>query len=150
MSLTLVLVAATIFYAWQTRQTVKAMWEARRLTILPKVAVDLRIPYPTFGIVVVKNVGHGPALDVNLSLGFSPTDAKGNPEERRWRTNLLAAGEEHRFYPPAGSAGQLMNMDELVLNYCEIWLKGIVLDAFRKQDRSQRILDESPRDMGPR
>lgn len=80
--------------------------------------------------VLVRNVGPGPALDVDVRLVFEPQPG-GNAtrEERRWRRNLLAPGEQKDFLPP----GDLNdNLNRLPREFQEIRLVGSMTDAIGK------------------
>jgi len=70
--LTGVLVLVTAYYAWQNQRMVGEMRRSRELSVLPKLAVDLRLQGPTFAQVQVLNVGPGPALAVDLRIAFEP------------------------------------------------------------------------------
>lgn len=122
-----VLVVVTIYYARQTRRMVDEMREARRLSVLPKLAMNLDIRHMGVGEIAIRNVGQGAALDAEIELTFEPIEGVQLPvERRRWRTGVIAPGEQHRFFPPWSQAhpGQLMGMDELVALYRRVCLTG--------------------------
>jgi hypothetical protein len=64
----LALVGVTAWYAWQTREMAKEMQRARMLSLMPKLVLDVRMVAPGFGLIIVRNVGAGPALDADLTL----------------------------------------------------------------------------------
>jgi hypothetical protein len=50
--LTFVLVAVTVWYAWQTRRMVREMRDSRELSVLPHLALQFRFRTPTFAAIV--------------------------------------------------------------------------------------------------
>jgi hypothetical protein len=119
-----VLVLVTVYYAWQTRQMVKEMRSARLLSLLPKLVLDIKMVGPTFGDVVVRNVGLGAAIDADLTLTFEGSEAA-EPEERQWLAHVIAPGEDHEFLPADG----IGSMDDLVAKHPTIALAGKIRDA---------------------
>lgn len=120
-----VLVLVTAYYAWQTREMAKEMRSARLLSLLPKLVLDVKMIGPTFGDVVVRNVGPGAAIDADLTLTFEGSEAA-EPEERQWLAHVIAPGEDHEFLPAHGIGG----MDDLVAKHPTIALEGKIRDAF--------------------
>jgi hypothetical protein len=119
------LVGVTLYYARQTRRMADEMHEARRVSVLPKLAIDFRHRGAGFAEIVVRNVGQGPALDADLELAFEPLPGTDQQRiSRPWRASVIAPGEDHRFYPPVDAAGQLMHMDALVAAFARITLRG--------------------------
>ncbi len=104
--LTGALVIITAYYAWQNHRMVKEMREARRLSVLPKLAISIFMHGPTFGMPRLVNVGQGPALDVDINLVFSRRDGSG-VEERTWKAGVMPPGETHDFMPPLFGVGGL-------------------------------------------
>lgn len=139
--LTLALVAVTTYYAVQNRRMVKELAETRELSVLPKLALEFLRLGPTAMDVLVKNVGPGPALDVDVRLIFEPLPNSETPEEdRRWRRNILAPGEQKDFFPP----GELNdNLNRLPREYEEIRLTGTMKDATGKT----HVIDEAFTDL---
>jgi hypothetical protein len=119
-----VLVLVTTYYAWQTRQMANEMRSARLLSLLPKLALDIKMIGPTYGDVVVRNVGPGTAIDADLTLTFEGSEAA-EREERRWLAHVIAPGEDHEFLPGDGIGG----MDGLVAKHPTIALAGTIRDA---------------------
>jgi hypothetical protein len=72
--LTAVLIAVTTYYAAQNRRMVKEMAATRELSILPKLALEFLRLGPTAMDVLVKNVGPGPALDIEVRLILEPRE----------------------------------------------------------------------------
>lgn len=119
-----VLVLVTAYYAWQTKEMAKEMRSARLLSLLPKLVLDIKMIGPTFGDVVVRNVGPGAAIDADLTLTFEGSEADGR-EEREWLAHVIAPGQEHEFLPANGIGG----MDDLVAKHPTISLAGKIRDA---------------------
>jgi hypothetical protein len=97
---TLGLIAVTLAYVIFNWRMVREMRETRRLTVLPKLAINFSRVGPAHALVAVKNVGPGAALDVRMTLTFVPRDpAQQAPDVRPWRINLMPPGDEHDFLP---------------------------------------------------
>jgi hypothetical protein len=120
-----VLVLVTAYYAWQTREMAKEMRSARLLSLLPKLVLHVKMIGPTFGDVVVRNVGPGAAIDADLALTFEGSEAA-EREERRWLAHVIAPGEDHEFLP----GNEIRSMDDLVAKHPTIALEGKIRDAF--------------------
>jgi hypothetical protein len=120
-----VLVLVTAYYAWQTREMAKEMRSARLLSLLPKLVLDVKMIGPTFGDVVVRNVGPGAAIDADLTLTFEGSEAA-EREERQWLAHVIAPGEDHEFLP----GNEIRSMDDLVAKHPRIALEGKIRDAF--------------------
>jgi hypothetical protein len=114
----------TGYYAWQTHSMAEEMRRARLLTFLPKLALDLAMATPTYAMVVVRNVGSGPALDADLRLVFAGTDST-EPEERSWLAHVVAPGERHEFIPPT----EVNSLIDLAARHPTVSLRGSVRDA---------------------
>jgi hypothetical protein len=119
-----VLVLVTTYYAWQTRQMAIEMRAARLLSLFPKLVLDVEMIGPTYGDVVVRNVGPGAAVDADLTLTFEAGNA-GDAEDRRWLAHVIAPGEKHEFLPTRG----IGSMDDLVAKHPTIALSGTLRDA---------------------
>lgn len=130
-----VLVLVTGYYAWQTRTMAREMRSARLLSLLPKLVLDIKMIDPAFGVVVVRNVGAGPAIDADLTLTFEGSEAA-EREDRSWLAHVIAPGEQHPFVPPKG----VMTMDGFVAKHPAISLSGTIWDAFdQKHAVDERI-----------
>jgi hypothetical protein len=92
--LTLVLVVVTSFYAWQTRQTVKEMREARLAPYLVPVFQYDEQPGVRSGGVYVENIGGGAALDIEATLSLEP-----NGMRTQWRAAILRSGQRRVWSP---------------------------------------------------
>jgi hypothetical protein len=124
--LTLVLVAVTAYYAWQTRRTVVEMRKARASAVLPRVMITIKALGAQIGWPQITNVGVGPAIDVRARMTYLP----GGPEVV-WRAHVLAPGEVHQlFAPDPDSPGQVIHhLDKLVKHYSHIRLVATYRDA---------------------
>jgi hypothetical protein len=72
---TIILVAVTGYYAYQTRNTVKEMKKGNEMQFLPSLVVTYYTPVDTAGGIrkirfLVHNVGKGTALDVRINLSI--------------------------------------------------------------------------------
>jgi hypothetical protein len=131
----LALVGVTAWYAWQTREMVREMRRARVLSLLPKLVLDVKMVGPTFGVIVVRNVGTGPALDAELTLvleGDAPVR-----EEREFQAHVIAQGEQHEFLPP----DPVNSMDELVSRHPTVALVGGFRTAFDEEEVVRERID---------
>ncbi len=106
----LVLVAVTTWYAWQTQQMVREMRAARAATLRPFVRLDLGL-VGGVAYLKVENVGVGPATDIDVTLTVD-TDEK-QLESHHWRRALLRSGESQTLLVPGGQSGTLMDLSEL-------------------------------------
>jgi hypothetical protein len=124
--LTLALVVVTIYYAWQTRQTVAELRRARSASVLPRITVSIRTLSAGVGWVKLSNVGPGAALDVDARMTLIP-----NGWEIPWRAHVVAPGEYHEFIPtPADDPNaQLGYLDRLIERFDHIHLVATYKDA---------------------
>jgi hypothetical protein len=124
--LTTVLVLTTIYYAWQTRQTVQEMRRARKVTILPRLIAGMHPKAAGIGFLRLANVGPGPAIDVRATLTFEPGGA---PIE--WRYGVLAPGETHDLAPsPKGTEeDSQFYLDELTKRFTHLRVAATYSDA---------------------
>jgi hypothetical protein len=122
-----VLVLVTAYYAWQTHEMAQEMRHARLLSLLPKLVLDVEMVGPTYGLIVVRNVGAGPALDVDLHLLFGDTRTEGI-EHRQWLAHVIAPGEPHQFLPPEG----VSDINGLVGRFPIVSLRGELRDALNQ------------------
>jgi hypothetical protein len=93
----LVLVAVTTWYAWQTQQMVREMRAARAASVRPAIRLDLGLVGGT-AYVEVENVGAGPALNIEADLTVS-TD-EGEVEHHHWTRALLRISESQTMLVP--------------------------------------------------
>jgi len=124
--LTAVLIAVTTYYAIQNRRMVGEMRKARNAAILPKLALEFHPLGSTAMTVVIKNVGPGAALDLDVRVVYDPVGEGHQPQEARWRRNILASGEQYDFLPPGGVND---NVNQLPATYKAVRLVGTMKDA---------------------
>lgn len=103
------LVFATGVLAWFTRELAAAakatrleaektrleMEEARHLSIRPRLTFDAAPVGGVAGVLLIRNLGHGPALKVRLRIEFVGPD-----ENREWFQDSIAPGESHQLNLP--------------------------------------------------
>lgn len=126
--LTLALVLITLFYAWQTRQTVKEMRKARVEVVRPRIVPIVSYDAVGTGCVSVENIGTGPALDLKLVLAFEPGTAV-----YRIQLPLLAVGGRRVWNPGArGNENQEQpyHPDSHLPNHEYLHLTGSCRDLF--------------------
>ena len=133
------LVLVTTYYAWHTRQMAQEMRAARLLSLLPKLVLDVEMIGPTFGDVVVRNVGPGAAVDADLTIIFESSDPA-EREERRWLAHVVAPGQKHEFLPGSG----IGSMDALVTKHPTIALSGTLRDALGQKHTVAERIDVAP------
>jgi hypothetical protein len=139
--LTAVLVLATIYYAKKTRDMVGEMRDSRRLSVLPKMVIDVEWLGPQHCVIVATNVGTGAALNADLRITFEPRDEQQPSVVRRWRDNVIAPGERLRFWPSAPD-NDTPTAEELGKQYPRISLAGQVQDALGHIHRVDHSLDD--------
>ena len=103
------LVAATIALAFYTRSLVREakanraeaenarreMEEARHLSVRPRLTFDPHVLGGKVGVLLIRNLGRGPALGVELSITF-----EGPGERRQWSEPSFAPGESYELKLP--------------------------------------------------
>lgn len=120
------LVLITGYYAWQTRRTVMEMHASRLLVMMPKIVLDLEMADPIIARIAVRNVGSGPALDLDITVTFNARALGGaQSESRHWATAFVAAGEHHELLPPETTP----YVDQLVSSFGSISMKGSATDC---------------------
>ncbi len=120
--LTAVLVIVTAYYAWQNRQMVLEMRRSRELSVAPHLVISIFMLGPTYGVPRLVNSGQGPALDVNVTLGFHRRDSSGIVE-RVWQSTFMPPGEIHDFLEP-DELGQIQLMEALAAVCSQITIRG--------------------------
>lgn len=112
------LVAVTVFYAWQSAIAAREMKTARA----PHVDVDVRRFGDNF-VSYVRNVGGGPALDVSLVLTLS-SDSHDLSEQ--WDRSLLQGEEQVLLFPRVG--GGLLTQTEVIAGAAVLKARGTCRD----------------------
>ncbi len=128
--LTAALVAVTTYYAVQNHRMVSEMRASRKLTVLPKLAAELNVLGPQHADILLRNVGPGPALDVDVMIVLEPTSpATLTPDKRRFRAKVMAPGEQHEFLPQSPERGGMVAIDTLTMHYSAVRVRGTMRDA---------------------
>lgn len=140
--LTAVLVLVTGYYAWQNRKMAQEMAAARRVAVLPKLALEWTMVSPVLGFPTVKNVGPGPALDVDISVHFDPLSDQKGEDVRRWTASVIVPGEDKQFLPTGGEGGGMMDTDALARTYSRIRLTGGYRDALGEAQIADDLLPD--------
>ncbi len=149
---TAVLAIATARYVTQTRclvdETKKSREEARasRLqSVRPRLALSLLYRGPTMAFAQVKNVGQGPALDVDIELAFEPVEGGSlSCEVRRWRFPLIAPGEDHWFAPSHGEGGGVLDVHGLAAAFDRLTLTGTTRDMLGEVHQVDERIEDLP------
>jgi hypothetical protein len=132
--LTAVLVLVTGYYAWQNRGMVKEMQATRKVTVFPKLALEWTMPSPTLGFPTIRNVGPGPALDVEIEVRLVPLPGHEEQQEvRRWTASVIAPAEAREFIPPRKGKSGAMKTEDMAATYRCIQLTGSYTDVLGEQ-----------------
>jgi hypothetical protein len=131
---TLALIGVTLAYVLVNWRVVREMREARRLSVLPNLAIKLARVGPAHAFVAVQNAGSGTAFDVAITLAFEPRDpSQDQRDERTWRTPSIAPGAQHEFIPMTPGNGGIMDINALAATYERITLSGSMRDALGEE-----------------
>jgi hypothetical protein len=124
--LTAVLVGVTLYYAIQTKALVDESQRARATAILPRLVLDIRTVAAGVGFVRVRNVGPGPAFDVEARITLMP-DGFTIP----WGPHIFVPGQAQEFHvtPPDEPNAQLGYINRLVERYSHIRLEASYKNA---------------------
>jgi hypothetical protein len=77
-------------------RTREEMTEARALSVRPRLAFDVMVLGGKVGLLLIRNVGNGVALQVNLKITFGGA----HPEVRTWSEPSFAPSESHELKLP--------------------------------------------------
>jgi hypothetical protein len=99
----LVLVAVTVWYAWQTQQMVREMRHARVASLRPALRLDLG-PFPRAASIEIENVGVGPATDVSVDIIVIASGVE--LEREHWSVPLLKSGDRRTMLMPNKDASK--------------------------------------------
>jgi hypothetical protein len=135
--LTAVLVVATIYYAAQTRATVREMKAARSAQVLPRLVPTLaKLPGAQVLLRVV-NAGAGPAFGVDVELTLEP-----GGEPIRFVAPVMAPGEYQDFFAPGkGPASTEIQLAAISSVYTTLHLQGTCSDALGESHPVDEPLD---------
>lgn len=118
------LVLVTLMLAIPNWRMSNEMRRTRLLSILPRLALDVKILGAGLGLITVRNVGEGPALDVQAKLTF-----EGHGDGREVAFHSVSEDQTHSFMPPRNAGNELMRMDELTAVSDRVTLRGKMHDA---------------------
>lgn len=123
--LTGALVLTTIVYAYFTAKMADEMRESRELSVRPRLALDIHMLGPSVGMVELRSLGPGTAVDIAVMLAFTPPG-----ETRAWRSPVFAPGQTALFdFPdPAEGAAAGHNMESLKEHGVRVALNGSLND----------------------
>lgn len=122
-AVTVVLVLATIYYAWQNRRMAQEMKKARELQVRPHLVPTLRYLGASQGFLRIVNVGPGSALRVDVVLRLEP-----GTWERRWTGPIVVPGEAHD-YRVDDESGEMLDLHTLTQRHTHFHLSGSCEDA---------------------
>ena len=103
-----VLIGISVIYIIQNYRIRREMIQARKTSSEPYVKPILQNVGPVAVKLVLKNVGLGPALDLDIKITSKPVEG-----ERHWTHRVLAPGDFTSFFPPH----TIMEMEKLVENF---------------------------------
>ena len=118
------LVLVTFALAVPTWRMVSEMRRTRLLSIQPRLALDVKILGAGLGLITVRNVGEGPAMNVQATLTF-----EGRGEAREVAFHCVSEDQMHSYLPPRDEGNELMRMDELTATSDRVTLRGRMQDA---------------------
>lgn len=127
----LILAFLTAIYVLQTQGMLREMTKARKAEFLPHVKPSLEYPGPLAVDLLLKNVGKGPAIDVDVTFGFQQS---GEPF-RHWLHPLLAPEESYSFLIEPS------NFNELVKKYDFLIARGTCKDVFGQKHQIDEKID---------
>jgi hypothetical protein len=141
--LTACLVLITAYYAFQNQRMVREMSKARKVTVLPKLALSWSMVGPVNPVPSITNVGPGPALDIEIDLTYVPIDGSDeNPILVRWESSLMVSGEVNEFLTPEGHSGSMMQTQELADRFAKVTMSGRCTDALGTHHEITDILPD--------
>jgi hypothetical protein len=126
--LTAALVVATGVYSWFTRLMAREMKETRLFSFRPRLALDLKVIAPHSGVVVVRSLGPGPAVDVRVTVTYQPSGAR-----KVFLAPVLVPGQSNDFFPIGASGAPALELDDLASQGVVVGLVGTMLDAYGDQ-----------------
>jgi hypothetical protein len=122
----LALVAVTVVYTWHTRAMSAEMKATRLLSVHPRLSIGVKMRSGVVGEIEIINVGHGPAIEPELTLTIPALEDK-----RRWRAHLLLPGESVGFMLESpGEPHKVVSMDEARELGVVVEIRGTVGDLY--------------------
>lgn len=127
----LVLAILTAIYVLQTQGMLREMTEARKAEFLPHVKAGLKYPAPLAVDLLIENVGKGPAINVNVTFGFQPSEEP----FKHWLYPILAPDESYSFFVKPS------NFNELSKKYDFLVVRGTCEDVFGQKHEIDEKID---------
>lgn len=127
---TVVLILINIVYAWQNRQVIKEMQEARKAEFMPNLKAKLSWLSPTFLILQITNFGKGPAMNIKAEVIFHPCE-----EKRPFEASIVSPQESIKIFLPEG------NIEKILEKSSKIIVKGEYRDIFNKTFKLNETID---------
>ncbi|MFP3881277.1 MAG: phage holin family protein [Actinomycetota bacterium] len=130
---------STADYTWQlaqrtgdmaeaTQSTVQEMRESRQLSIRPKLALNVHMIDPDFGVITVTNIGQGTALDVKAKLELTFKD--GASQTRDLLVKTFLSNERHQYLPKHPGKKEPLEMEDFALTTTSVRLSGVMKDVY--------------------
>ena len=119
-----ILAWVTGYYAFQNRRMVVEMVAQRKQSVRPHLVLELYWVGALNVDIRLRNVGQGPAMDVNARLEFVPLGG-GDPVVRLFEVSVLEVGRYHDFFPPNNATAE-----NLANNYESVRLSGQTTDVY--------------------
>ena len=111
----IVLIIISAIYIIQNHIVVSEMVQARKASAEPSLKPILQNIGPVAGKLVLKNVGIGPAFDIDIKIIPRPIE-----QERHFKERVLAPGDFVSFIPPQN----IMNLKNLAEKFDSILFEG--------------------------
>jgi hypothetical protein len=111
----------------------KEMVEARALSVRPRLAFDLMVLGGKVGLLLIRNVGNGVALNVSLDLIFGGAE----PDARHWTEPSFVPGESHELKLPEYA---LRDIGTLADDDMRIHIRGVMYDVNDEEIRFEEVL----------
>ena len=126
----LIVAFLTAVYVLQTQGMLKEMTKAGKAEFLPHIRPSLEYMGPLHVDLLLKNVGKGPAINVDVRFGFQQTEES----YKHWLHPLLAPEESYSFLITPS------NFTELAEKHDFLVVRGTCEDVFgKKHDVDERI-----------
>jgi hypothetical protein len=125
--------------AFATRGTLEEMREARLLVTRPKLALDVHMIDPTFGVITVTNIGQGAALNVNAHLRLEFRDRSTQSRDLHIKTFL--SNEKEQYLPRHPGSSEPLQMDEFAEMNDAVLLKGTMQDVYGNDLKIDDVLN---------
>ncbi len=121
-----------VYFTWrladEATKTRTEMAEARSLSVRPRLAFDLMVLGGKVGLLLIRNVGNGVALNVRVDLIFGGAE----PDSRRWSEPSIVPGESHELKLPEHA---LRNINSLADDDMRIHVRGVMYDVNKQETR---------------